>query len=83
MNFDRAIVGVLQTHANIAWIVDLLVMQVAVDIGAIPTDGVRMNRDVTKDDLVAVLIFLDYVRPNIIEERKVLVQLKNVMITLD
>jgi len=83
MNFDRAIVGVLQTHANVARIVDLLVMQVAVDVGAIPTDGVRMDRDVTQDDLVAVLILLNYVRPDVIEKGKVLIQLEDVMVALD
>jgi hypothetical protein len=80
MNFDWAIVGMLQTYTNVAWVIDPIVMQVTVDVSSKATYGLRVDRDMGQDDLVVVLILLDNVRPDVIEERKILVNLKNIVV---
>ena len=75
-------IGVLQANANVAGIVNLIVMQVAMDVSPEPTYGLRVDGDVRKNDLMAILVFLHDVRPDVIEEGCVLVELEDVMVAL-
>jgi hypothetical protein len=83
MNFDWAIVCVLQAYANIAWVINLIVMQVAVDVSSKATYGLRVDRNMRQDNLVPVLILLNHVRPDVIEERSVLVKFEDVVVALN
>lgn len=83
MNFDWAIVGMLQAYAHVAWIVDLLVMQVPMDVRPKAAYGLRMNRDMRQNNLVTLSVLLDYVRTDVVKERKVVVQLEDVMVALN
>lgn len=83
MNFDWAIVGMLQTYTNVAWVIDPIVMQMAVDISPKATYGLRVDGDMGQNDLVAIMILLDNVRPDIIEERKILIDLEDIVVALD
>jgi len=60
-----------------------LVMKMSVDICTEPTKRFRVNRDVTQDYLVAILILLDHVSPDVVEVFQVIIDLEDVMITLD
>lgn len=73
----------LQTYANVAWIINLIVVQVAVDVSPKATYGVRVDGDVRQDNLVTVVIFLYYIRANVVEEWKIFVQFEDVMVAFD
>ena len=61
----------------------LLIVQVAVDVGPEPTERLRVDGNVRQDNLVTVAVFLNDVRSNVVKVFQVVIDLEDVMITLD
>lgn len=53
------------------------------NVSAPSIEAIRMNRNVTQDHLITVVILLDYICSNIIEVRQVVLDFEDVVVAFD
>ncbi len=89
VNFDWGEVRVFKTYTFVPVVLPSVVrhyppcMKMSMDVHTEPTKRLGVDWNVTEDHLVLVGVELHNVRPDVIEERKVLAQLEDVMIAFN
>ena len=73
----------LQAYTDVSRIIDCLIVKVAVNVSAKSPDTIWMDRYMGENDFVAVMILLDYIRSDVIKPRYIVLELEDIMVTLN